>query len=77
MSGISDAAGTDGHPLIHNTEAEERLHECKDDAKKDARKHDGPETTRAGGAEAGHKESTLEKVKEAFHRQARRAESGP
>ncbi|CAI7619010.1 unnamed protein product [Penicillium pancosmium] len=78
MSGIPNKAAIDGHDIIHKTKAEEeRRHERDDDSKNEAKQNDTPEAIPADSAEVGQKESALGKVKDVFHRQARRAESGP
>lgn len=53
-----------------------QLHERDNDAKSEAKQNNAPEATPAGSAEAAPKDSMLDKVKGAFHRQARRAERG-
>lgn len=54
-----------------------QLPEGDDDSKSEAKQNYTPEAIPAESAEVGHKESALDKVKDVFHRQARRAESGP
>ncbi|UNI15439.1 hypothetical protein JDV02_001973 [Purpureocillium takamizusanense] len=68
MSGITDEAAIEGHDLIHNAELEEeRLHEHDNDQPK-AQKPSGELGDAPANKEAPHhKESTLDKVKEALH----------
>ncbi|KAJ5556032.1 hypothetical protein N7513_003674 [Penicillium frequentans] len=79
MSGITDKTVRKGHGLTPNTEVHKgRLH------KQDVEAKGGPEqlnsseatSTQTQGAETDHKESTLHKVKQAFHRQKMRAKDG-
>ncbi|KAJ6012597.1 hypothetical protein N7499_004066 [Penicillium canescens] len=76
MNGITNEAAKEGHDPIHHVEVdEERLHDHEGEVKGEARSSDAPGATSTERA-AGHKESTLDRVKQAFHRQARRAEKG-
>ncbi|KAJ5337487.1 uncharacterized protein N7506_005509 [Penicillium brevicompactum] len=78
MSDIIDKAGKKSHDPIHNPEGdEERLHEHDDEVKGEVGQSDALRATSTGKAEDDHKESTLDRVKDAFHRQSRRAENGP
>ncbi|KAJ5340291.1 hypothetical protein N7541_009415 [Penicillium brevicompactum] len=63
---------------IQNTEVdEERLHEHDDEVNGEGGQSDPLKATSAGKAENDRKGSTLDRVKDKFHRQARRAEKGP
>ncbi|CAI7615560.1 unnamed protein product [Penicillium pancosmium] len=75
MSDTTDEASKEGHDLTHNAEVEkEKYHERE--AKGDAKRPDVPEPISTESTEGSHKESTLHKVKDAFHRQMERAEDG-
>ncbi|KAJ6000880.1 hypothetical protein N7481_001289 [Penicillium waksmanii] len=78
MSGISNKASKEGDDIIYNSEVEEeRLHELNADARSEVKQKDIPETPPTESTEVGHKKSALDKTKDVFHRQARRAERGP
>ncbi|KAJ5340324.1 hypothetical protein N7541_009448 [Penicillium brevicompactum] len=78
MSGIIDKEAKTSHDPIHNPEGDEdRLHEHDDEVKGEVGQSDALGASSKGKAEDAHKESTLDRVKDAFHRQSRRAENGP
>ncbi|KAM4055829.1 hypothetical protein HRG_008320 [Hirsutella rhossiliensis] len=68
MSGITDEAAIEGHDLIHNAEVEEdKLHKHDDRRTAETKRADAPGEAHTGHPEGAHKESTLDKVKEALH----------
>ncbi|CAI7587116.1 unnamed protein product [Penicillium crustosum] len=78
MSGITDKEAIESHVPIHNPDVDEqKLHEQDDAVKREAGQSDPLMDNPVGEAEGEHKKSTIDKVKDSFHRQARRAENGP
>ncbi|KAJ5776706.1 uncharacterized protein N7511_001717 [Penicillium nucicola] len=77
MSGITNEAAIEDHdPTLNAGVEKERLHEHEDAVRGEVEQPDAPGVASTRTAEGGRAKSTLDRVKEAFHRQKLRTEKG-